>query len=60
MEPKQACNEHVKLSLRTNAAQLAQAINVLRRTQAKTIALENSSTSRQWTFFFFSLSLLFF
>ena len=29
MEPKQACNKHVKLSLITNAAQLAQAINVL-------------------------------
>ena len=61
MEPKQACNKHVKLSLITNAAQLAQAINVLRRTQVKTIALEDSSTPRQSTFFFFIIfPLLFF
>ena len=56
MEPKQPCNKHVKLSLVTNAAQLAQAINVLRRMQVKTIALEDSSTPRQSTFFFRYLS----
>ena len=58
MELKQPCNKHVKLSLVTNAAQLAQAINVLRRTQVKTIALEDSSTSRQSTFFFVISPLL--
>ena len=44
------------MSLVTNAAQLAQAINVLRRMQVKTIALEDSSTPRQSTFFFRYLS----
>ena len=57
MGPKQACNKHVKLSIITNAAQLAQATNnVLRRTQVKTIALEYSSSPRQSTFFFRYLS----
>ena len=56
MGPKQACNKHVKLSIITNAAQLAQAINVLRRTQVKISALEDSSTPRQSTFFFRYLS----
>ena len=58
MEPKQACNKHVKLSLIINAAQLAQAINVLRRTQVKISALEDSSTPRQSTFFFVISPLL--
>ena len=30
MEPKQACNKYLKLSLIVNAAQLAQAVNELR------------------------------